>query len=385
MKAERRRGGEAVRLLFLTLSLAASSLAAQLPPGARLEVVAEGLAHPWGVAFAPDGRLFVSERPGRIRVIAADGRLVAEPWLTLPVARGGPGLLGLALAPDFSRSGAVYVVGGFPVPGGGDSTFQNLLLRITEREGRAGRVDTLLAGLPAARAHAGAAVAFGPDGMLYLTLGDAFRPGAAQHDSSLAGKILRLTPDGRVPADNPSSGSPVYARGLRNPQGLAWDPVTGTLFATEHGPSNWPWEGPRRDHDELNVIVPGGNYGWPEVIGAPGDARYADALVTWTPAIAPSGAAFYTGWYGPWQRRLFVGALRGRHLRRVAVRQVEGGRWVITGEEPMFAADSLGRIRGVFMGRDGMLYFTTDGRAAGGAPDDRLYRIRLPRQPSPGE
>jgi glucose/arabinose dehydrogenase len=362
--------------LVLTV-IPASALGAQLPEGARLELIAEGLANPWGVAFAPDGRTFVSERAGRIRVIAG-GRLLPEPWAELPVARGGPGLLGLALSPDFARTGAVYVAGGFPIPSAPDSVFQNRLLRITERDGRAGRIDILLDHLPSARAHSGSAVAFGPDGMLYLSLGDAFRPDRSQQDSSMAGKILRLTSDGQVPADNPTPGSPVYARGLRNVQGLAWHPDTRDLFATEHGPSSWPWEGGRRDHDELNHIVPGGNYGWPVVIGGANDARYLDPLATWVPAIAPSGLAIYTGPYRPWRGQLFAGALRGRHLRRIAVAR-DAGRWRVTEQQALLAADSLGRIRGVFMGPDAMLYFTTSDRVtASGVPDDRIYRIRLP-------
>jgi glucose/arabinose dehydrogenase len=255
--------------------------------------------------------------------------------------------------------------------------FVNRLLRIPERNGRAGPPEVLLDGLPSNRAHAGSAVAFGPDAMLYLTLGDAFRPDAAQYDSSLAGKILRLTPDGRIPADNPIPGSFIYARGLRNTQGLAWHPENRSLFATEHGPSGWPWESGRRDNDELNRIVRGGNYGWPEVAGQGDQRRFTDPLATWTPAIAPSGLTFYTGPYRPWQDQLFLGALRGRHLRRIALARQDGGAWRVTEEEMLLVSDSV-RIRGTFMGPDGMLYFTTSDRRTEGQPDDRLYRIRLP-------
>jgi quinoprotein glucose dehydrogenase len=366
-----------MRLSITLLILLAIPAAAQMPPGARLEVVAGGLNNPWGVGFAPDGRIFVSERTGRIRLIQ-DGRLQAVPWLELPIARGGPGLLGLALAPNFANRPAVYVVGGFPVPGAGDSAvFQNRLLRIPVRDGRPGPVEVLLDRLPSNRAHAGSAVTFGPDGMLYVTLGDAFRPAASQHDTSYAGKILRLTPDGRVPGDNPVPGSPILARGLRNTQGLAWHPETRALFATEHGPSGWPWEDGRRDHDELNQIVPGGNYGWPEVAGMGGRRGYIDPLVAWTPAIAPSGLAFYTGPYRPWQGQLFLGALRGRHLRRLSVARGSSGEWRVTGQETLLVSDSV-RIRGTFMGPDGMLYLTTSDRRTAGQPDDRLYRIRIP-------
>lgn len=364
-----------MRLAGLVPLLLGTPVLAQLPEGARLEVVAGGLNNPWGVGFAPDGRVFLSERTGRIRVIR-EGRLEPEPWLELPVARGGPGLLGLALSPDFARQPAVYVVGGFPAPGGGDSAFVNRLLRIPERNGRPGPAEVLLDRLPSNRAHAGSAVAFGPDGMLYVSLGDAFHPEAAQHDSSLAGKILRLAPDGRIPADNPTAGSFIFARGLRNVQGLAWHPQNRSMFATEHGPSGWPWESGRRDNDELNRIVRGGNYGWPEVAGPGDQRRFTDPLTTWTPAIAPSGLTFYTGPYRPWQGQLFLGALRGRHLRRISLARQAGGAWRVTGEEMLLVSDSV-RIRGTFMGPDGMLYFTTSDRRTEGQPDDRLYRIRL--------
>lgn len=370
------RKGDASQLLCLLLLPAPTvPAAAQLPPGARLEIVARGLNNPWGVGFAPDGRIFISERTGRIRVVH-NGELQREPWLELPVAPGGPGLLGLALAPDFARRPALYVMAGFSDPARGDSGYQNRLLRIPEHGGRAGSVQVLLDRLPSARAHAGSAVAFGPDGMLYVSLGDSFRPGAAQHDSSLAGKILRLTPEGQVPADNPVAGSFIYARGLRNVQGLAWHPETGALFATEHGPSNWPWEGGRRDHDELNHILPGANYGWPDVIGPAGGGRYVDPLVTWTPAIAPSGLAFYNGPYPAWRGQLFLGALRGRHLRRIAVSRQADSNWRITDEVPLLVSDSM-RIRGSFMGLDGMLYITTSNHRTDGSPDDRVYRIRF--------
>lgn len=351
-----------------------------LPPGTVVDTLARGLVNPWGLGFMPDGRMLLSERNGIVSVIHPRGAPAVR-WITLPVASTGAGLLGLALAPDHERSGAVFAVGSFFRDPPRDSTLENRVYRLRDSAGT-GVVERLVLGrLPSARSHAGGAIAFGPDGRLYVTLGDAFVPGSAAHPDSLAGKILRLDPDGGVPDDNPFPGSPVYALGLRNPQGLAWEPSTGALFAPDHGPTDWPWEGGRRDHDELNEIRPGADYGWPSAAGR-SEAGSAQPLVDWTPAIAPSGAAFYTGAYAPWRGQLFVGALRGRHLRRIRLGRIAGA-WRVLEEEPVVADSSHGRIRGVFMGADGHLYLTTSNRVTGPArvPDDLLLRLRLPGEP----
>jgi glucose/arabinose dehydrogenase len=292
-------------------------------------------------------------------------------------ADSGAGLLGLALAPDFATSRAVFVAGSFR---GTDGVLENRVYRLTDSAGVGVDPQLVITGLPSARAHAGSAVAVGPDGMLYITIGDAFRPELAGDRSALGGKILRLRPDGGIPGDNPFPGSPVFALGLRNSQGLAWDPSGGNLFAVEHGPSSWPWERGRRDHDELNVIHAGGDYGWPEVIGAAGDRRFLDPIAVWTPAIAPGGLAFYPGPYPGWRGSLLVGALKGRELRRVVVAREPDGQWRVNGEESLYAADRLGRIRGVFIAPDSSIWFATSNRQdPAGRPDDRIYRLNLPR------
>ena len=337
--------------------------------------VARNLDVPWALAFAPDGRIFLTERPGRIRVIE-NGALLREPWATLPVRSDGEtGLMGIALAPDFQTSGFVYVVGTF----GTGEDLVNRVVRFTEKHGRGVEPVTLVDNLPASRFHAGDAVAFGPDGMLYVATGDAQNPGNAQKKESLAGKILRYRPDGEIPSDNVDPRSPIYALGLRNPQGLAWHNETGQLFATDHGPSGFPNERLRRNRDELNAIVAGGNYGWPTVSGNDSDRRFVPPLVEWTPAIAPSGLAIYTGAHSPWSGSALVGALRGKHLRRVVLERTATG-WRVSGEETLFP-DSLGRIRAVAMGPDGYIYFTTsnqDGRGDLFAGDDKLFRIATP-------
>ena len=341
-----------------------------------LDTVATGLEVPWALAFAPDGRIFVTERTGRVRVIER-GALRPEPWATLPVvADGEAGLMGIAIAPDFVTSRAVYVVGTFESSAGK----VNRVMRLLDRDGRGIEASVVLDGIPAASFHAGDAIAFGPDGMLYVATGDARKPGLAQEMTSLAGKILRLSPDGRVPRDNPTIGSPVYASGLRNVQGLAWDPKTQQLFATEHGPSGFPNERFRRNDDELNAIRAGGNYGWPFVAGVSRSARFVSPLVAWSPAVAPSGLAIYAGSDFPeWRGSLFVGCLRGEQLLRITVTPDSGasGGWRVTSEVPLFRT-RFGRIRAVASGPDGRIYFTTSNRDGRGSPsrsDDRIFRL----------
>ena len=340
----------------------------------ELETVARGLDTPWALAFAPDGRIFVTERPGRIRVIE-QGTLRPEPWATLDVAEvGEAGLMGIALAPDFATSGNVYVVATFQAGG----RLVNRVLRLRDRGGVGGEPTVVIDGLPANRYHAGGGLAFGPDGMLYVTTGDAGDPPSSQDRGSLRGKVLRYRPDGTIPPDNPFPGSPVYALGLRNPQGLAWHPETGDLFATDHGPSGIPNEGFRRNHDELNAIRPGGNYGWPEVAGNEGDGAFIPPLADWTPSIAPNGVAIYSGAEAAWRGNAFVGGLRGEQLRRVVLERAPGTPtgWRVAHEEVVFR--ELGRIRAVAMGPDGHLYFTTSNRDGRGNPapeDDRVFRV----------
>ena len=344
-------------------------------PSISLDTVATGLEVPWSLAFAPDGRIFVTERVGRIRLIE-NGVLREEPWATLSVTSvGESGLMGIALAPDFSTSRHVYVVGTF----GPRDELVNRVVRFVERDGRGVEPVVVIDGMVAAAFHAGNTIAFGPDGMLYVATGDARQPHLAQERGSLAGKILRYRSDGSVPHDNPFPGSPVYALGLRNVQGLSWYPETGDLFATEHGPSGFPNERFRRDRDELNVIRGGGNYGWPEVAGIARDRRFVDPIAEWTPAIAPSGIAVHSGETPAWQGSVFVAGLRGRQLRRVIIGRTgdDVTPWRLAGEEVLFQGE-LGRIRAVAMGLDGHLYFTTsnrDGRGTAGTNDDRILRL----------
>lgn len=342
---------------------------------AGYDTIASGLEVPWALAFAPDGRMFVTERPGRIRVIQK-GVLASKPWATLDVvAQGEAGLMGIAVAPDFASSRHVFVC----ATQRSGRQLVNRVIRLTDRDGAGVDPVVVVDGIPSAEFHAGDAVAFGPDGMLYVATGDARSPGSAQDAKSLAGKILRFRPDGSIPADNPKPGSPVYASGVRNVQGLAWDPATGQLFATDHGPSGFPSERFRQNNDELNAIRAGANYGWPSVVGDSRNTRYAQPLVAWNPGIAPSGLAFYSGREATWRNTLFVASLKAEHLRRVTVARdaTRPAGWRVASEAVLFP--ELGRVRAVAMGPDGALYFTTSNRDGRGVPrrgDDHVYRLR---------
>lgn len=348
-----------------------------IPAQPQVEVVASGLSIPWALAFAPNGDIYVTERAGRLRIIA-DGVLRPEPVGTLAVeAIGEGGLMGLVLDPAFARNGWLYLM--YTYTEGGQ--LYNRISRLTLTDQGLTEERALVDRIPGARFHNGGRLAIGPDGKLYAGTGDALTPALAQDLASLAGKILRLNLDGTIPADNPFPDSPVYSLGHRNPQGLAFQPETGVLFAVEHGPSG---EFGLCCRDEMNRIVPGGNYGWPYVSGDDiVDAAQAAAhdviapvsssgLDTW----APGGIAFYQG--GPlrdWQGDAFFGALRGRHLRRVVLGGAEMGQ--VVRQEPLFSSE-FGRIRDVVMGPDGYLYLTTsnrDGRGEPAADDDRVLRI----------
>lgn len=371
-----------------------------------VDTVASNLEVPWSLDFAPDGRVFVTERVGRVRVIE-NGVLRSEPWAELPVfarddhIRPESGLMGIALAPNFASTGQVFVLGTFwkrsqtPLSRTIDRLFrrvagvvsdraaipyENRVYRLTDRGARGIDATVVIDDLPANYYHAGGALAFGPDGYLYVSVGEALASAFSNDPETASGKILRYRADGGIPADNPIPGSPVYAIGLRNPQALAWHPERNLLLTTEHGPSSLPHENGRSGKDELNLVIAGANYGWPVVAGRAGDARFVDPLLEWSTAIAPAGLAFYTGPHAQWRGNAFVGGLRGQQLRRVVfdtALEAQGQLRVV--QQEALLSQRIGRIRAVRMAPDGHLWITTSNRDGRGAPssrDDLILRVR---------
>jgi aldose sugar dehydrogenase len=326
----------------------------------RVETVADNLVAPWAIDFADNGDVFFTERPGRVRLIQ-NGNLLSTPLLELPDAPAEGGTLGLALDPNFSQNNHVFVY---------YTTAEqtNRISRYTFVDQQLNSEQVILDNIPGDRFHNGGRIAFGPDGALYAGTGDASEPALSQDPGSLAGKILRLNPDGTVPNDNPFEGSYVYSLGHRNVQGLAWNEA-GELYATEHGQSA---------QDEINKIEPGANYGWPDIQGNieneadAGIENYRNpALQSGTTTWAPSGATFYTDNALPdeWRGKFIFAGLRGQALWRFDTS---------TNNIEKVFGDEYGRLRDVKQAPDGSLYFITsnrDGRGSPAANDDRILRI----------
>jgi glucose/arabinose dehydrogenase len=320
-----------------------------------VEVVAEGLEVPWEIAFLPDGRALVTERPGRIRMLEEDGTLREAPVTEVDVSEQGEGgLLGLALDPEFADNGLVYLY--FTTP-----TEMKLERWRFADDAMTREADLIDGTIQAGVVHDSGRIAFGPDGDLYVATGEAGQPELAQDPRSLNGKFLRLTPDQY--RGGPSAPE-ILSLGHRNPQGFDWEPGTDRLISTEHGPSGG--DGPQ-GFDEINHIERGNNYGWPEVYGDDHDS-FTAPLKVYEEAVAPSGATFSRGDF-------FFATLRGEALHRV---HLEGDR--VVSDEPLLDGE-YGRLRTVVEGPDGALYVLTsnrDGRGDPGDSDDRILRIAPP-------
>lgn len=322
------------------------SAAISLPVGDPSDVTT-GLTAPWSIAFA-GGAALISERDsGRILELLDDGSTREIGEAAASVSGGEAGLLGLAVLADdlfvFSTAADGGRIERYPISGEPGA----LAL---------GDPTPILAGLPSAGNHNGGRLAFGPDGMLYASTGDAGDPASAQNPEELSGKILRMTPDGYVPDDNPLPDSLVYSLGHRNVQGLAWDD-DGTMFASEFGQDTW---------DELNIIEPGGNYGWPEVEGIAGAEGFVDPVQQWNPDDAsPSGIAVANG-------TVFIAGLRGERLIAVPVSDPATSVDLFAGE--------YGRLRDVVSAPEGMLWIVTNNTDGRGDPrdgDDRILQVEL--------
>lgn len=321
-----------------------------------IEVIAKNLNIPWELAFLPDGGMLVTERPGRVLKISRDGKITPLEGLETSVRHlGEGGLLGLTLHPKFTENGLLYLYLMTGTGGGLTSRVERYKFEGTQLSDQ----TLIINGIPGAAYHDGGRIAFGPDGKLYVTTGDAGRSQNAQDKTSLSGKILRLNDDGSVPRDNPF-GTAIWSFGHRNPQGLAWDD-RGRLWATEHGRS-----GVLSGFDELNVIEKGKNYGWPTIQGDEKKEGIVTPVInsgsneTW----APSGMVFYDG-------SLFFAGLRGETLYEARVN-----------ETPVklikHFTGKYGRLRSVTLGPDGNLYVLTnnaDGRGSPIADDDRIIRV----------
>lgn len=323
------------------------------PVGVETGVVATDLEAPWGLDFFPNGDAIVTERDsGRLLRVSPSGR-VEELARLASEGRGEGGLLGVALSPDYREDGLVYVYR--------TTAEDNRVLRLRLGEDP----EPILTGIPANSYHNGGRIAFGPDGMLYVATGDAGDTSSSQDRGSLGGKILRLTPEGDVPEDNPFPGSPVYSYGHRNVQGLAWD-AGGRLYASEFGQNRF---------DEVNRIEPGENYGWPEVEGEGGEPEYRDPVSTWsTDEASPSGIAIPLSDAIPqWRGDLFMAALRGERLWRLELGR-DGG---VEDREALLSGQA-GRLRHVAEAPDGSLWVLTSNRDGRGDPepgDDRILRL----------
>jgi glucose/arabinose dehydrogenase len=318
---------------------------------AAFEDLVTGLDVPWGLAFLPDESALVSERnTGRILAVTASSDVDEVGTVPGVDADGEGGLLGLAVDPAAPTSVYAYFT----------ATDDNRVVRLPLLDGALGDPVVVIDGIPKAGNHNGGRLTFGPDGMLYISTGDANESSRAQDLGSLGGKILRLAPDGSVPADNPFDGSPVFSYGHRNVQGLAFDD-DGRLWASEFGQQTW---------DELNLVQAGNNYGWPVVEGIGGDDRFVEPVAQWsTDQASPSGIAYV-------RDTVFLAALRGQRLWQVPV---PGGE---AASPTDFYVGQFGRLRHAALAPDGSLWLltgNTDGRNPDGPRegDDRIVRVTL--------
>lgn len=353
----------------VTPTTVANSSTPHAPVKYVIEEFARGLEVPWSMVFTAPNRVLIAERPGRIRALV-DGTLRDAPLYTfIEVATNGEeGLMSLALSPNYATDKLIYAAVAYEA---GKTSFVKVVT-LHDRETSLELDRIIIDKIPAAQYHAGTALAFGPDGKLYVSTGDATDRAQAQNLQSLSGKILRLNPDGSIPTDNPFPKSPVYSYGHRNPQGLAW--LNGRLYESEHGPSIF--DGPAGG-DEVNLITAGKNYGWPLVSHGKLKDGTEPALRVFTPAEAPASLLAYTGTAIPqFTGNLFFGALKGEGLVRLILDPNDGAK--ISGVEKLDQIN-YGRIRAVTQGPDGAIYFSTSNRDGRGTPantDDRIFRIR---------
>lgn len=342
----------------------------------RVVTVTRGLEHPWSLAFLPDGRMLVTERPGRLRIVTADGKIEARPVDGLPRvdAQGQGGLLDVVLHPDFARNGWIYFTYSQRDDSGNGTELARAKLAGGPGTYRLDDLQVLFRMQPKSNGglHFGSRLVFDREGRLYMTLGERGSMKRAQDLGDHGGKILRLTDDGKPAAGNPfvgnaSARAEIYSYGHRNVQGAALHPATGALWASEHGPQGG---------DELNLVKAGANYGWPVITygvsygsGTPiGEGTEKSGMEQprkyWIPSPALSGMAFYQGDRFPkWRGNVLLGALRGQALIRVVL---DGDRVI---EDEIMLNGKLARIRDVRVGPDGYVYLLSD------QPNGAIFRL----------
>jgi glucose/arabinose dehydrogenase len=347
--------GYCIAVAFLLLSTGAASAADKV----KVETVLKGLEYPWSLNFAPDGELYVTERPGKmIRVDLAANKVTPIGGVPKPRVQGEAGLLGMALDPDFADNGTVYICYSTRDADGSPS---NRVSRFDLEADKLTHEKVLIDGLPGATYHNGCRVIVAPDGKhLFFSMGEAGRAAKAQDLDYLGGKIFRIDLDGTIPEDNPFKGSPVWTIGNRNPQGLRFRPGTDEFWSTEHGPDT---------QDELNLIVKGGNYGWPKCRGTdacPGLKDYHPAIAEFDheDTVATSDLIFYSGKLRPdWKGNVLFVSLKTGRLYRIVL----DGRKVAKKE--ILIDNRYGRLRDIAEGPDGALYISTDNG------DDVILRV----------
>jgi len=369
-------------LVNLSLSCKSSStreeyVKSEQPPGEKvsdtpfkIELVVSDLFVPWSMVFTDDDRMLITERNGKLRIFRA-GTLLEKPLKIFnDVSSGGEeGLMGLAIDPNYKTNKFIYVSYAYDK---GDRMAVKVV-RFKDNDDSLSDEKVIIDNLPAERYHAGCRLRFGPDGKLYITTGDAGERQSAQDVNSLYGKILRINPDGTIPSDNPFPKNPVWSYGHRNPQGIGWHAGKDILYSTEHGPSGFDGPG---GGDEVNVIVKGGNFGWPEVSHKEGREGMISPVLEFTPAIAPASGMFYkSDSISQFKNNFFFGCLRGNGIMRVIVDENNPEK-VISNE--LLKEVDFGRIRDIAEGPDGAIYFSTsnrDGRGNERDGDDKIYRI----------
>ena len=325
-----------------------------------IRIIAQNLDVPWAIDIAVDNRIFFTEKHGRLGMIHANGTLASEPVVNIHTEDiGEAGLMGLALHPNFTQNHLMYVYHTYAKNGG----LYNKVLMLTEKNNKIVNSKIILDGIPASDSNNGGRIKFGPDGKLYVSTGDSETPELAQNTKSLAGKLLRLNDDGTIPDDNPIPESPVYSYGHRDIQGFAWHPITKKLYASEHGPAG---------NDEVNIIEPGSNYGWPievcnhSISSAP--IRFETPEYCFNPEIAPSGLTIAASNKLGYQNDILFTTLRGSHLHHIDLEtRIQDN--VLVG---------YGRLSDIVEAHDGSLYVLTTNRNAigiGNANDDHILQI----------